>query len=156
MAKLQSDLWKVISIKYGWNTIAWAKIMHLGHEVQNLLGVNIHTSCKISKYCQHFRDTKTHMGKIFGIWFFFYLKRQGYIDITRTKINFGGHIIFIHNLAMTFLIKLQNSKNNQNRANMKFYSASCFYPKSRGKNGTSLKAIFLKSKIHRSKPSSVL
>ena len=88
--------------------------------------------------------------------FFFYLKRQGYIDITRTKINFGGHIIFIHNLAMTFLIKLQNSKNNQNRANMKFYSASCFYPKSRGKNGTSLKAIFLKSKIHRSKPSSVL
>ena len=43
----------VISIKYRWNTIAWGRIMHLG---QDLLGVKIHTSCKISKL---FRGTKS-------------------------------------------------------------------------------------------------
>ena len=37
MAHLQSDDTKVvISIKYDWNTIAWAKVMHPGHLVQNV------------------------------------------------------------------------------------------------------------------------
>ena len=36
MAQLQSDIKVVISIKYGWNTIAWAKVMHLGHFAQKL------------------------------------------------------------------------------------------------------------------------
>ena len=27
----------------------WAKIRHLRHFIQNLLGVKVHTSCKISK-----------------------------------------------------------------------------------------------------------
>ena len=39
-------------IKYGWNTIAWAKNRYLRHFIQNLLGVKVHTSCKISKFCQ--------------------------------------------------------------------------------------------------------
>ena len=35
----QTDIEVLISIKYGWNTIAWAKIVHLGHypnQQQNL------------------------------------------------------------------------------------------------------------------------
>ena len=52
------------------------------------LGAKIHTSCKILKFCWHFRGTKAHMGKMFGIWYFFYLKRQGYVE--------KDHIIFIH------------------------------------------------------------
>ena len=32
----QTDLKVVISIKCDWNTIAWAKVMHLGHFVQNV------------------------------------------------------------------------------------------------------------------------
>ena len=55
----------VISIKYGWNTIGWAKIRHLRHFVQDLLGAKVHTSCRISKFCRNFGATKTH--KIFGI-----------------------------------------------------------------------------------------
>ena len=86
---------EVISIKYGWNTIPWNKIIIPGHLVQDLLHVKIHTSCKISKFCQDFRGTKMHMGKIFGIWIYFYLKRQGYIDITRTKSTWD-HIMFVH------------------------------------------------------------
>ena len=40
---------EVISRKYGWNTTIWTKIMHLGHQVKDLLGVKIRTSCKNSK-----------------------------------------------------------------------------------------------------------
>ena len=39
--------------------------MHPGHKLQVLLGLKIHTSCKISKFCRHFRGTKIQMGKIF-------------------------------------------------------------------------------------------
>ena len=53
--------------------------------LKNSLGVKIHTSCKTSKFCQHFRGIKYDMGKNF------YLKGQGYVDITRTKINLGSH-----------------------------------------------------------------
>ena len=40
---------------------------HLQHFVQNLLGVKVHTSYKISKFFQLFGATKTHVDKIFGI-----------------------------------------------------------------------------------------
>ena len=51
----------VISIKYGWNIIVWAKIRHLRHFAQNLLGVKVHASCKILNFCWHFWVTKTHI-----------------------------------------------------------------------------------------------
>ena len=57
----------VISIKYGWNTIAWVRIMHLRHYAQDLLVVKIHTSSKISKFCCHCRGTESDMGEILGI-----------------------------------------------------------------------------------------
>ena len=57
---------------YNMGTIVWAKIC------ENLLGVKVHTSCKISKFCQYFGATKTHIDKIFGILKKFYLKRKGY------------------------------------------------------------------------------
>ena len=38
----QIDVEVVISIRYGWNAITWAKIIRLGQFIQNLLGVKIH------------------------------------------------------------------------------------------------------------------
>ena len=61
------DMKAVIFIKYGRNTITWADIMHLKHEVQDLWSVKIHTRCKISKFCRNFRATKTYMGKFLGV-----------------------------------------------------------------------------------------
>ena len=62
------DMKVVISIKYRWNTFIWAKIRQMTHFVQDLLGVKIHTSCKILKLCQHFGVTKNNVGKKnFGI-----------------------------------------------------------------------------------------
>ena len=63
----QMDMEVVISIKYGWNTIVWGKIRHLRHFVQNVLGVKVHASYKIIKFCRHIGASKTHLGKIFGI-----------------------------------------------------------------------------------------
>ena len=51
------DMKVVNSIKYGWNTIALMKIVHLRHLYQNLPAAK----------SQNFTGTKTHMGKIFGI-----------------------------------------------------------------------------------------
>ena len=45
---------EVISIKYEWNTI----MIGLRNQVQNLLTVKIHTSCKISKFCEYFRGAR--------------------------------------------------------------------------------------------------
>ena len=41
----------------------------------------------------HFRGTKTHTGKLFGIKIFFYLKSQDHIGITRTKISLVSHLL---------------------------------------------------------------
>ena len=60
---------KVVSIKYGWSTIVLAKIRYLRHFVQNLLGVKVHTSYKISKF-------QTHIDKIFEFEFFLYKKKK--------------------------------------------------------------------------------
>ena len=54
-------------MKYGWNTIVLGKVSYLRHFVQNLLGVKVHTSCKISKFCQQFGAKTTHVDRIYGI-----------------------------------------------------------------------------------------
>ena len=96
---------EVISIKYGWSTIAWEKILHLGHQVQNFFGVKIHKNCKVlSKFCQHFKGTKTHMGKLFGIYIFLSEKSRLYRYYqNKNQIGFtsSSHI----NLAMKLCIK---------------------------------------------------
>ena len=54
----QIDIEVVISIKFGWNTIAWGKIIHLGHytyQQQNPYQ-------QISKFCRFYRGTKIHIG----------------------------------------------------------------------------------------------
>ena len=84
---LQTAFWRQVAI-------VWAKIRHLIHFVQNLSGVKIHASCKILNLCQHFGVTKTHVGKNFWIWIFFYLKRQSY-RYYQKKWSWA-HIIFIH------------------------------------------------------------
>ena len=74
----------------------WVKYYCLGENQasQNLLGIKVHTSCKISKFCRYFEAKKIHLDKIFGIWIFFNWKDK-VIDITREKIKWGSHI-FIH------------------------------------------------------------
>ena len=47
------------------------------------------------KILSRFQGHKNAYGENFGIWIYFYLKRQGYIDITRTKSTWG-HIMFVH------------------------------------------------------------
>ena len=91
----------VISIKYGWNTITWAKVMHLGHFVQNVWRVKIHTSSKISKFCWQ----KIYMGKIVGIWLFLsettrlyrYYQSKYQLNVTSSSYT---------NLTMKLLVKL--------------------------------------------------
>ena len=76
----------VISIKYGWNTITWAKVMHLGHFVQTY---DVSKSIPAAKF-QNFVGKKSTWVKLLEF-DFFYLKRQGYIDITRANINLMSH-----------------------------------------------------------------
>ena len=115
----QMDIKVVISIKYGWNTIVLRKIRHLRHLVQNLLAVKVHTTCKISEFCWHFKATKTHMErKIFGIWHFFYLKRQSYRcyqEKNQVGLTSSSYIY----IKMKLWIKSKN--NPKNMAKMKFY-----------------------------------
>ena len=84
---------EVISIKYGLNTIAWMKSC-IPNIKFKIYCVKIHTSCKISNVVKISGAQKPSWAKCLKF-NFFYLKRQGYSDITRRKINWG-HIIFIH------------------------------------------------------------
>ena len=59
----------VTSIKHGWNTIVWTKIRNLRQFVKNLLGVKVHASFKILKFCRHFGVTKTHWAKFLEFYF---------------------------------------------------------------------------------------
>ena len=74
------DIKVVISIKYGWNTIAWAKVKHLGHFIQNVWGVS-----KISKFCQHGQN---FWNLIFSI------RKYKVIYILPKQNSAFGHIIF--------------------------------------------------------------
>ena len=94
----------VIPIKYVLNNIVWIKIRHLRHFVQNLVGVKVQSSCKISKFCYLFEATKTHINKMFGIWIFFYLKRQ-VCRYYQEKNQVGLTSSYI-NLTMKLFIKL--------------------------------------------------
>ena len=58
-------------------------------EFKIYLVLKIHTSCKIlSKFCQHFRGTKAHMGKLFGISIFLSEKSRIYRHY-QNKNRFG-------------------------------------------------------------------
>ena len=103
MAQLQSGYIKVVtSIKHGWNTIAWAKVMHLGYFVQN----EVSKSVSVAKFqtLLTFQGHKNPNGQKFWI-LFFHLKRQVYIDITRAKNELGVTSSYT-NLTMKLLIKL--------------------------------------------------
>ena len=100
----QMDMEVVIFIKYGCNTIVWAKIRHLRHFIQNVLGAKVHANCKILKFCQHFETTKTHVGIIFGIWFFLSEKTKLY-RYYQKKNQLGVTSSSYINLTMKLLIK---------------------------------------------------
>ena len=76
----------------------------LSHQVQNLLGAKAHTNCKISKSCQHSGGTKTHMGKIFGIWIFLSIKARLY-RYYQKKNQLGVTASSYVNLTRKLLIK---------------------------------------------------
>ena len=71
----------------------------------NLLDVKIHTSGKISKFCQHFRGTKTNMGKRFGISIFLLEKTKLY-RYYQNKRQFAVTSSLYINLIMKLLMKL--------------------------------------------------
>ena len=81
----------VISRKYGWNTIAWME-----NHVSGTLSSKIYwvsksiPAAKPQNFVEISEAQKLHGQNIWNL-IFFYLKRQGYIDITRTKINLGSH-----------------------------------------------------------------
>ena len=81
----------VICIKYGWNTIACAKVMHLGHYVQNVWGVKNPYQQQNLKILSTFQGHKNSYGQKFWNLIFLNLKRQGYIDINRAKINLESY-----------------------------------------------------------------
>ena len=60
----------VISIEHGWNSIAWTKIRHPRHFLQNLLGVKVLPSYKILKFCRHLGATRIHGGQFLEFDFF--------------------------------------------------------------------------------------
>ena len=98
---------EVISIKYGWNTIAWAKIMHAW--CQN--------SYQLQKIF-HFRGTKTDMGKLFGIWDFLPEKSRLY-RYYQNKNQLGFTSSSYINITMKLLIKSENCP--KSKVKMKFY-----------------------------------
>ena len=81
---------KGISIRYGWNTVAGTKIMHVGHYIQDLLGVKSIPAAK-SQNVVDISGAQNSTLANFLEFTFFYLKRQGYIDIARAKIQLGLH-----------------------------------------------------------------
>ena len=84
---------KVISIKYGWNTVAGTKNMHVGHYMQDLLGVKSIPAAKSQNFVDISGAQKSTWANI-SEFTFFYLKRQGYIDIARAKIKLGLHHLY--------------------------------------------------------------
>ena len=89
------------------------KIRHLRHYVQNLLGVKVYTSYKISKFSQLFGATKNHVGKIFGIWFF--LSEKTRLQILPGKNQVGPTSYPYTNVTIKFLIKMENSQKKQDK-----------------------------------------
>ena len=84
---------KGISIKYGWNTVAGTKIMHVGHYIQDLLGVKSIPAAK-SQNIVDISGAQNSTLANFLEFTFFYLKRQGYIDIATAKIKLGLHHLY--------------------------------------------------------------
>ena len=85
---------EVISIKYGLNTIAWMKscIPNIKFKIYCVSkSIPVAKSQNVVKISGAQKPSWAKCLKFN----FFYLKRQGYSDITRRKINWG-HIIFIH------------------------------------------------------------
>ena len=111
---------EVISIKYGWNTIVWTKIMYPG-QVQDLLDIKIRTSCKTSNFCWYFRGTTTHkMSKVLGIWFAFLSEKTRLYRYYQNE----NHLVVISpsyiNLIMKLLVKRIISPKT-GRAKVKFF-----------------------------------
>ena len=108
---------KVIYIKYGWNTIVWTKIMHLGHKVQNLLGVQIHTTAKSQNFVDISVAQRPTWAKFLEFGFFLSEKTRLYICYLN-KNQLGVTSSSYINLTMKLLIKSKNSQ--KSRAQMKF------------------------------------
>ena len=93
----------------------FGKVMHLGYEVQNILGIKIHTSYKISKFCWHFRGTKTRKGKKFWNLNFFLFEKIRLYRYYQNKNQLGVTSSSYINLTMKLLIKSKNSPKKQDK-----------------------------------------
>ena len=91
------DIKVVISIKYGWNTIVWAKIRHLRHFVQNLLGVKVLTSNKISKFC--WQNHCLQHGFTWFTCYWIYLLLKNWIYLLHVLLIKFLHLLFLEKTA---------------------------------------------------------
>ena len=107
----------VISIEYQSNAIVWPKSRHPRHFLQNLLGMKVHASCKILKFCRHLGATRIHVGQ-FSEFHFCCLKRQSY-RYCQEKKGSPAHIIFIHKSYKEIIDKI--IRQPKHRTNLKFY-----------------------------------
>ena len=114
----QMDTKVVISINMG-EILLFRRKSGIRHFFQNLLGVKIHTSCKILKFCQHFRARKTHVGNIFGIWIFDKDKEKTKLYILPGKKSSWAQIIFIHKSYNEIVVKIVKYSKKQGK--MKLY-----------------------------------
>ena len=84
---------EVNSIKFRRNTIAWMKIVHLDIKFKIYWVSKSIPAAKSHNFVNISEAQKPTWGKFleFG---FFYMKRQCYIDITRTKINLWSYHLY--------------------------------------------------------------
>ena len=121
----QIDIKQFISIHYGRNTIAWAKIRQLRHFIQNVSCQNPYQLQNLN-ILSTLRGHKNRHGQNFWNFNFFYLTRQSY-RYYQEKNQVGPpsiHNQYI-NLTMKLLIKSQNSPKNRAKNKILHFLGSC-------------------------------
>ena len=83
----------------------------------------MHTSCKILKLSRYLRSTKTHMGKLFGICFFFLSKKTRLYRYYHNRNQLGVISSSYINLSMKLLIKSWSSPKKWQKWNLHFWES---------------------------------
>ena len=120
---------EVISIKYGWNTIALAEIMYLGHQVQNLQDVKTHTSwlqnLKILLTFQGHKNKNRHGQNFWKLNFFLSEKKRlyrYYQNKNQLEVTSSSYI----NLRMKLLIKSYLIAQKMGKSEILCFLGCCF------------------------------
>ena len=94
---------KVISIKYGWNTVAGIKIIHAGHYIQDLLGVKSIPAAKSQNFVDISEAQKSTWAIISEFTFFLSAKTRLY-RYCQSKNQVGVTSLLYINLKSKLLL----------------------------------------------------